>query len=316
MYQFWQERLTRYLSWLWADRVRNLDRRYSDGRFGRHWKVGRIRNLSSKNQRERSVDKTKDDELIFPVADVTAKLSGRDYEFRDPTPRRDQTVRSEDFSRELQVEPEESQPTKPTDDSEARAGFWSIQGDFIYRHHNEPPSPYRRKKHSVFHWNTLMLLGLLLLIWTCCKRNELTISGMSIRTDICHIHGEDSRSSLYWKTSFEKEICGPERDSPKCKRLQDQIMYGQKYGRTLVKPLRIEKNRNGQKRNRSSTLLEDWGEFNLSILTTKNTKKISRMREELETPAAPAMPCKTSPRSITKVCAKSENASEKTPKAF
>ena len=49
-------------------------------------------------------------------------------------------------------------------------------------------------------------------------------------------------------------------------------MYG-KYGRKLVKPLRIEKNWNGQKRNQSSTMLEDQGEFTLSILMMKNTKK-------------------------------------------
>ena len=39
------------------------------------------------------------DNYIFPVADVTAKLSGRDYDFREPTPRREQTVRSEGTSR-------------------------------------------------------------------------------------------------------------------------------------------------------------------------------------------------------------------------
>ena len=77
------------------------------------------------------------DEFILPVADATAKLSGRDYEFREPTPRREPTVRSADFSRELQGEPGESQPTESTDDAEARKDFWSIQGDFIYRHHNE-----------------------------------------------------------------------------------------------------------------------------------------------------------------------------------
>ena len=49
-----------------------------------------------------------------------------------------QLVRSEDFSRELHGEPEESQPTESTDDAEARADFWSIRGDFICRHHNEP----------------------------------------------------------------------------------------------------------------------------------------------------------------------------------
>ena len=32
----------------------------------------------------------------------------------------------------------EPQPTETKDDAEARADFWSIQGDFICRHHNEP----------------------------------------------------------------------------------------------------------------------------------------------------------------------------------
>ena len=61
-------------------------------------------------------------EFVIPVADGTAKLSGRDYEFRE----------------ELPGERRESQPTEPTDDAEHRANFWSIQGDFIFRHHNEP----------------------------------------------------------------------------------------------------------------------------------------------------------------------------------
>ena len=80
----------------------------------------------------------KEEEFTFPVADGTAKLSGRDYEFRESTQRREQTVRSKDFSRELQGEPGESQPTESSDDADALADFWSIQGDFIYRHHNEP----------------------------------------------------------------------------------------------------------------------------------------------------------------------------------
>ena len=80
----------------------------------------------------------KDDELVFPFADGTAHLSGRDHEYRESTLRREQPVRSEDFSRELHDEPGESQPAEPTDDAEARADFWSIQGDFVCCHHNEP----------------------------------------------------------------------------------------------------------------------------------------------------------------------------------
>ena len=47
-------------------------------------------------------------------------------------------VRSEDLSGKLEGEPEESQPTESKDYADARADFWTILGDFIYRHHNEP----------------------------------------------------------------------------------------------------------------------------------------------------------------------------------
>ena len=40
----------------------------------------------------------------FQIADGTEKLTGRDYEFRVPTPRRDELVRSEDLSGEIQGE--------------------------------------------------------------------------------------------------------------------------------------------------------------------------------------------------------------------
>ena len=58
--------------------------------------------------------------------------------FRVPTLRREQPVRSEDLNVEVQGESGEPQLTKPTDDAEACTEFWSIQGDFVYRHHNEP----------------------------------------------------------------------------------------------------------------------------------------------------------------------------------
>ena len=66
------------------------------------------------------------EELIYPAADGTAKLSGRDCEFREPTPRLEQNAESEDLCGGLQGEPGESQPTESKDDVEARADFWSI----------------------------------------------------------------------------------------------------------------------------------------------------------------------------------------------
>ena len=104
---------------------------------------------------------------------------------------------------------------------------------------------------------------------------------MSIRKNICQIRGKDSRNLLCWRKSLQKDTCGPGGDWQRFKRLQDQIMRGQKYRRKLVKPLRIEKNRNGQEKNQGSTMFEDSEEFTLSILTTKNTKKLSKLRGEI-----------------------------------
>ena len=75
---------------------------------------------------------------LFSLADGTAKLSGRDYEFREPTLKWERTVRSEDCSGDLRSEPEGFQPTETKDDAEAWKDLWSIQGHFIQRHHIEP----------------------------------------------------------------------------------------------------------------------------------------------------------------------------------
>ena len=75
---------------------------------------------------------------LFSIADGTANMSGRDYKLREPTLKREQPVRSEDLRGDLQGEPEGFQPTETKDDAEAWKDFWSIQGDFIHRHHIDP----------------------------------------------------------------------------------------------------------------------------------------------------------------------------------
>ena len=59
------------------------------------------------------------------------------------------TVRCQKFSGEIQGESEESQPAEPTDDAEAQNDFGSIQGDFIYRHH-EPRVQLQVPKGETF----------------------------------------------------------------------------------------------------------------------------------------------------------------------
>ena len=88
--------------------------------------------------------------FIFPIADGSAKLSGRDHEFREPTLRREQPVWSEDLSGELQGETEGPQPTESNDDAEARKDFRSIQGDFICQHHIEPQVKLKVPKEESF----------------------------------------------------------------------------------------------------------------------------------------------------------------------
>ena len=75
---------------------------------------------------------------------------GKTTKFREPTLRRERTVRSENLSGELQGESGESQPAETADDAEALADFWSIQGDFIYRHHIEPRVQLHVPKEETF----------------------------------------------------------------------------------------------------------------------------------------------------------------------
>ena len=80
----------------------------------------------------------KDGEFVFPVADASAKLTEKDHEFQEPTLRRESTVRRESLSGKSRGDMEEFQPVESKDDTETRNNFWSIQRDFIYRHHVEP----------------------------------------------------------------------------------------------------------------------------------------------------------------------------------
>ena len=65
-------------------------------------------------------------EFVFHVVDGSAKLWGRDYEFQEPTPRREQIVRGEGLSGDSHGAAEESQSAEQ-DETAARKKFWSSQ---------------------------------------------------------------------------------------------------------------------------------------------------------------------------------------------
>ena len=81
--------------------------------------------------------------FVFPVADGSAKLSGRDYEFQEATLRRESTVKRDNLSGERQGDREECQPEEFDED---------IQGNFIHCHHFDPRVQLtcQEKNHSLF----------------------------------------------------------------------------------------------------------------------------------------------------------------------
>ena len=78
--------------------------------------------------------------FIFPIADGRIKTPGGDEDLRTPTLIREHPIRGES-RRDFLGEPEGS--VAPPQDSLQDAGeaindFWSMSGNFIYRHHVEP----------------------------------------------------------------------------------------------------------------------------------------------------------------------------------
>ena len=92
-------------------------------------------------------------------------------------------------------------------------------------------------------------------------------------------------------------------------------MYDLKLGRKLVKPLRIENNRNGQKKNQKlDNAPRLRGIYFIDPDDEEHREILKNARRKWERPMDPAMLCKRSPKGITKVFAKSEIAPEKTPR--
>ena len=80
-------------------------------------------------------------EFIFPVADGRIKPLGGDQDLRTSTLIRHRPIQGEshiDFLGESEGSPPPLPQDSLPDAGEARNDFWSISGNFIYRHHVEP----------------------------------------------------------------------------------------------------------------------------------------------------------------------------------
>ena len=91
---------------------------------------------------------------------------------------------------------------------------------------SDRPRPARIQRHRPTPWQCFGLFR-----WDC-----QTVLCQTCNTNPVIFPRSDSRNSLCWKKNFPRDKCGAGGDWQKFNRLPDKIMYGQKYGLTLVKP--------------------------------------------------------------------------------
>ena len=100
--------------------------------------------------------------LYFPVADGSAKLSGRDYEFQEPTLRWESTVRRENLSGESHGDRKEFQPEETKDDGGINKEFLGSRRSserisfIVIILNREVQLTCREKNHSLFHKNYII----------------------------------------------------------------------------------------------------------------------------------------------------------------
>ena len=95
------------------------------------------------------------DNFLFPVADGTVIVSGGDRRLKPSTLIRDHPERGEE-QEVFRGESDELsslntlQDDSTREDAEAKNDFWSITGDFFYRHHVEPSVKLYMPKEESF----------------------------------------------------------------------------------------------------------------------------------------------------------------------
>ena len=158
----------------------------------------------------------------------------------------------------------------------------------------------REKNHSLFHWNTVTSPELLVYEFGCQTRDVASmIIGRSMGQETCRILGQVSLNLLYWKKNLQTDICGPVRDWRESSWHPGQIIYGQNSGRNWEEMHSWRRGKSGHMKNsqldnartlRGCLFHWPWGQ-GMSEETIKNARK------KLETPVAPAVPCKISKNS-------------------
>ena len=160
---------------------------------------------------------TEKGEFIFLLADGRIKTPGGDQDLRTSTLVRHRPIQGEsniDFHGESEgslPQPHDSLPVA----GEARNDFWSMSGNFIYRHHVEPRVKLYSPREESFPIPLKYIdvtRTLLIRIWMLSKRSALMIIGTLMALETSLILGQVSHNLLYSKKKLLTDICGPGRD--------------------------------------------------------------------------------------------------------
>ena len=165
------------------------------------------------------------------------------------------------------------------DAGEAINEFWSMSGNFIFRHHVETRVKLYSPKEESFP------IPLKYIDVSRTAHTNLDVMQESRIDDYWNIVGSRDLSDswtgftqlLYEMRNLQTEIRGPGRHWQNGKRHPGHIIYGQNSGRNLEEMLSWGTSRNGQLKNQSSIMLEDYEEFVSGSLRKRNAKKPSRM---------------------------------------
>ena len=199
----------------------NLARKYCLTWIGND---GCIRCLHSKNQSKGSIDQPERWRIRFPIRRWNSRIVRKRVRIPS-TPSETGTTCKEwrsqwrNFRRIGRVSTDRTHRWRWSP-----GRFWSIRGDFIYRHHTEPRVLLYVPKEETFFipLNTLMLLGLLILVWVSCKKRRLTITGMLVRASFFFSDSWRGFTKFFdWKGTLQKDTCGQGGDWQRFKRLPD-----------------------------------------------------------------------------------------------
>ena len=240
--------------------------------------------------------------FIFPTADGRINLSGRDQELRTPTLIREHPIRGEghvDFLGESEGSLPPPQDSLP-DAGEAINDFWSMSGNFIYRHHVEPRVKLYSPREESFP------IPLKYIDVSRTTHTNLDVKQEKRIDDYWNIDGSrDLSDSWTGFTQFtlleEKPPDGYMWSGERLTRRQSTSRPDHLWPELWIKMGRNAKLKEKQKWSDEKPKLDNArrlrGIYFIDPEDKEFKETIKNARKKLETPMAPAMPCKTSKKS-------------------